>query len=158
MLSSLWASLSLSYRPPKSRRELWNTLYMCLYYPTNWEPQLQYRLMQNWKDCNVKQVIATDFIQLWRDIHWQLVSRQFVSTVTTGEEACLNKAHPHLSVAKVSMNSQLSHSSLTHYKKGIRFASWTSCVRLEHIHLSHFKRTIRWGNAEKGRGKVKKAE
>jgi hypothetical protein len=24
----LWASLSLSYRPPKSRRELWNMLYM----------------------------------------------------------------------------------------------------------------------------------
>jgi hypothetical protein len=59
------------------------------------------------------------------------------------------------------MNWQLSQSSLTHYKRGIRSASWSQYVRLEHIqvHLSHFKRIIMRGNAEEGRrGKVKKAE
>jgi hypothetical protein len=31
----LWASLSLSYRPPKSRRELWNTRYFLIYFSTH---------------------------------------------------------------------------------------------------------------------------
>jgi hypothetical protein len=61
-------------------------------------------------------------------------------------------------MAKLSMNSQLSQRSLTHYKKGIRSASWSPYVRLEHLHFSHFKRVIMRDNAEEGRrGKVKKA-